>query len=269
MYWKNLDMIVIVTLCLLNVLWVLLPYHDIPGVGMVLALPLVFLLPGYVLMHALLPRRPLDGPQQLAFCLGLSLVLDIIAGLILNVFPGGLRATSWSLFLGLSTLGGAFLALFLRRRKMAIAEQISSKRWQLTHLQVLALELAVVVAILSVVYSAFGVQQGPQTNFTQLWLLPTDQARQQCTVQLGVRNFEASVRAYRVEMTINGTQLRAWSPVVLEPQQSWQQQIPLPEGRTNTLSIVARLYLNSAPQKMYRSVNLTLRVLTSPPFCER
>src|SRR5690348_802524 len=129
MYQKNLDMIVVVTLCFLNVLWVLLPFHNIPVVGMVLALPLIFLLPGYVLLQVLLPRRQLDRSQRLAFSLGLSLVLAIIAGLVLNMFPAGLRATSWAIFLGLSTLGGALLVIFLRRGKTTIAEQVSLKRW--------------------------------------------------------------------------------------------------------------------------------------------
>ena len=268
MYQKNLDMIVVVTLCLLNVLWVLLPFHNIPGVGMVLALPLVFLLPGYVLLHVLLPRRQLDRSQQLAFSLGLSLVLAIIAGLVLNMFPAGLSATSWAIFLGLSTLGGALLVIFLRRGKTTIEEQVSLKRWRPTHLQLLALELAVVVAVLSVMYSASGVLQGPQTQFTQLSLLPATHVRQQCTVQLGVQNFEASARAYHIEMAINGTISHTWSSVVLEPQHSWEQQIPLVAPKTGTLSIVARLYENSDPKKIYRSVNLTLHALTSPPFCK-
>jgi len=263
---KNLDLLVVATLCVLNVLWALLPSHDVPGVGLVLALPLVFLLPGYVLVQVLLPRRSLDRSQQLVLCLGLSFVLDIVAGLLLNVFPGGLRATSWSLLLGLLTLGGVLLALAVRRRTIAIAEPLPEPKWPLTHLQALALELAMVVAALSVVYSASGVLQGPQTTFTQLWLLPADQAQQQCAVQLGVRNFEASVRTYRVEMTINGTRVHTWSPVVLEPQHSWEQHILLSKPKTSSaLAIVVRLYQDGAPQKIYRSVNLTLHAL--PGLC--
>lgn len=255
---KNLDMMVVMVLCVLNMLWALIPSHNVPGVGMVLAMPLIFLLPGYVLTQALLPQWSCDGVQQLAFCIGLSLVLDIIAGLVLNILPGGLHALSWAIFLGLCTMGGALLVVSLRRHKTALAEQMSAMRWQLTHVQVLALELAVVVAVLSVMSSAFGVLQAPHTRFTQFWLLPASQARQHCAVQLGVHSFEASVMTYRVEMSVNGTLFHIWSPVVLEPQHDWEQQVPLLLTRTSTLFIVAHLYLNSAPQKMYRSVNLTL-----------
>ena len=45
---KNLDLIVVLLIAALNVGWTLLAVH-LPVVGIIFALPLVFLLPGYAL----------------------------------------------------------------------------------------------------------------------------------------------------------------------------------------------------------------------------
>src|SRR6266516_7404066 len=89
---KNLDLIVTMTIATLNVLWALLASH-IPVIGIILALPLVFVLPGYTLTAALFHNRSLGVPARLLFSFGLSLAIDILGGLILNLLPTGLRET--------------------------------------------------------------------------------------------------------------------------------------------------------------------------------
>src|SRR5438105_797407 len=100
---KHLDLIVTITLAAMNVIWALLPSR-IPIVGIVLALPLVFILPGYALTEVLFRKRSLGAPERLLFSIGLSLAIAILSGLILNLLPGGLQAISWALWLGLFTV---------------------------------------------------------------------------------------------------------------------------------------------------------------------
>src|SRR5437588_10406582 len=99
---KNLDLIAAVFIAALNVLWAVLPSRP-PVIGIILALPLVLVLPGYTLTEALFRKRPLDAPNRLLFSLGLSLAIDIFCGFILNLLPTGLQAISWAVFLALLT----------------------------------------------------------------------------------------------------------------------------------------------------------------------
>ena len=61
---KNLDLIVTLIIVVLNVIWVLLPSH-LPVIGIILSLPLVFVLPGYTLTEALFRKRLLETSHRL------------------------------------------------------------------------------------------------------------------------------------------------------------------------------------------------------------
>src|SRR2546425_9981556 len=111
---KNLDLIAAVTIAAMNVLWALLPYHIIV-IGIILVLPLVFVLPGYTLTEALLRSRSHDAFNRLVFSISLSLAIDILSGFILNLLPMGLQAKSWAVLLGLLTALFSLLAAYLRR----------------------------------------------------------------------------------------------------------------------------------------------------------
>src|SRR5207249_3376625 len=107
-------LIVTITLAVMNVIWALLPSR-IPIVGIVLALPLVFVLPGYTLTEILFHKRSLDISHRLVLSLGLSLAIDILGGFMLNLLPGGLQAISWAVLLGLFTAVCSLFVVYLRR----------------------------------------------------------------------------------------------------------------------------------------------------------
>src|SRR5579859_4618884 len=111
---KNLDLIAAIAIAVMNMIWALLPYH-ITLIGIILTLPLVFVMPCYTLTEALLRRRSLDASKRLLFSIALSLVIDILSGLILNLLPIGLQAKSWAVLLGLLTALFSLLAAYRRR----------------------------------------------------------------------------------------------------------------------------------------------------------
>src|SRR6266496_604679 len=112
---KNLDLIVTLIIVVLNVIWVLLPSH-LPVIGIILSLPLVFVLPGYTLTEALFRKRLLETSHHLVLSIGLSLAIDLLGGLILNLLPIGLKGISWAVLLGLLTTIFSLLVGYLRRR---------------------------------------------------------------------------------------------------------------------------------------------------------
>lgn len=252
---KNLDLIAAMSIAVLNVVWVLLPSH-IPVIGIILSLPLVFVLPGYTLTEALFQKRSLDVPHRLLFSLGLSLAIDILSGLILNMLPAGLQAISWAVFLGLLIVAFSLLVAYLRRGVLMNGAQLP--RFRITIYACILFGLATIVATLSVLYAAIGAARQPYPGFTQLWMLPAGQAGKSCAVRFGVRSFEATPVTYRITMTMGGARATTWPSIVLAPQAEWGRLVPIPPGTTDSVSVEAQLYRVDKPQAVYRKVNLTL-----------
>ena len=69
---KNLDLMLSTALVFMNVVWVWLPISHPSAIGVVLALPLVFLLPGYTLTEALFYKRPFGALYRFIFSLGIK-----------------------------------------------------------------------------------------------------------------------------------------------------------------------------------------------------
>ncbi|GAC1398992.1 MAG: hypothetical protein NVS4B12_05010 [Ktedonobacteraceae bacterium] len=252
---QNSDLFVAVLIAALNVLWAFLPNHPL-FISTILALPLVFVIPGYTLTHALFYNRLLDTPRRLAFSFGFSLVIDILSGLLLNLLPMGLHALSWAIFLAFLTTAFSLLVIYLRRRTSF--KKASAPTLRFTIFDGILLGLATLVAILSVLYSIIGAAQQPYPGFTQLWMLPQVRTGKSCAVQLGMQSFESTSTTYRITMTTNGGQATSWSSIVLAPQQKWQHLVPIAPEAIDTIYVEAQLYRLDKPQTVYRSVHITL-----------
>jgi len=252
---KNIDLVVILTIVALNIVYVLLPIH-VTVIGVVLALPLVFLLPGYVVTEILSYKRALNTTYSAIFSVGLSLAIDILGGFILNVFTMGLRAVSWVVLLGLLTVAFSLLTAFLRR-----GSHINERRMPVLHLRIheyIVVGFAILVVVLSLHYSVTGVVQQPHMGFTQLWLLPA-QSEKSCTLRLGVRSFESTSTMYVVVMKENDKEVGVRSSIVLAPQEEWDSAVPLAATTTDGISIKVSLYKAGKPENVYREVHIMMQ----------
>ena len=252
---KNLDLIVTVVIAALNVTWALLPI-DVSVMRIILSLPLIFVLPGYTLSEALFHKRSRNASERILFSLGLSLAIDILSGLFLNILPVGLQARSWTTLLGLLTLVFSLLAAFLRRGVPVSGARPLRGRFGIY--PGILFGLAIVVAILSVAYAAFGATHQQYPGFTQLWILPEISTGKSCAVRLGVRSFESTSERYRLTMTANGDSIEAWPALTLGPQQEWFHLVPITPGIAKNIIVKAQLYRLDKPEAVYRTVNLTL-----------
>ena len=252
---KNLDLLVTMIIAMLNLLWALLPSHP-PVIGIILALPLVLVLPGYTLTEALFHKRSLDASHRLVFSLGLSLAIDILSGLVLNLLPIGLQAISWAMFLGLLTAVFSLLAMYLRRG--ALVNVTQPLRFHFSISRFVVFGLAMVVAALSILLAVIGVIQQPHPGFTQLWMLPAVQAGKSCDVRLGVHSFESTPVTYRITMTVEQAQTTTWPSITLASEQEWDRLVPVPPKATDNVLVEVQLYRVDKPQAAYREVSVTL-----------
>lgn len=254
---KNLDLIVVMGIAVMNVVWALIPVH-ITMLGIILAFPLVFVLPGYTLTETLFRKGSLTTSDRLLFSLGLSVALDVLSGFVLNILPSGLQALSWAEFLGVLAVVFSLLAAYLRRG--TLLSGIQFPKFRLSLAQSLLFGLAAVVALISVFSSIVGAEQQPYPGFTQLWILPAPQTGQGCAVRIGIDSFESNPITYRVIMTMNMNEAQAttWPSIVLASQQEWKQLVPISLGTPGNIFVEVRLYRLDKPQSVYRQVHLTL-----------
>ena len=275
---KNFDLITAILVAAVNVGWIQIPNRPlIPGI--ILALPLILIFPGYTLTQVLFRRRslihspressalilqpslkigqPVSGADLIVLTLGLSMAIDILVGFALNFLPIGLQALSWTLSLGLLTTIFALLAMILRRRD--VARVVRNARPRITIYDGILFGVALIVAA-SAVWLAIIRPLVPHQSFTQFWMLPTKD--NSCAVSVGIQSFETNQIDYHVVMTINGAQVSTWPSISLSPQQQWSHSTSLNPGHASSLYIDARLYQVNQPDMVYREVHLTLHVLT-------
>lgn len=283
MRFKNLDLIISVMIAAINVAWLQVP-NRLTFVGIIIALPLILFLPGYVLTQTLFRRRasgqaseaastaarpadlkvghPVGRSDQLVLGLGLSMAIDVLVGFGLNIFPVGLTALSWILSLGLITTIFTLLAAVLRRKDTL--KDVPKSRVRITVQDCLLLFLALLVVASALWLSVIRPLQ-PQPSFTQFWMLPANQANKSCEISLGVQSFETGSETYHIVITVNAVQTNAWSSVVLHPQQKWVQDVLIKPGTvtSDSLYIDARLYKTDKPETAYQDVHLTFYISSS------
>ncbi len=287
---RNSDMFAAIAIAALNIVGAFLPTH-VFLVSATLALPLVFFIPGYVLIEMIALKSMLSTFHRIIFSLGLSITLDIIGGFLLNILPVGLRAESWVVLLGSFTLLFALLIPLLRRDE--VGTDLSRPSWQSRYQQDAVnrslptvqshdqyvvnrgvinqaptmssilrggaiLCLAIILVVVALVYATNGVTQQPHTGFTQLWMLPPAQPEQQCIVHLGVHSFELTPVTYSVTLSVNTVREVVWPSIALAPNQTWDQPILVPASSTHTTTVEVKLYKGNSSSSVYRQVHITL-----------
>lgn len=254
------DILVVIALTLVVVVLALAVPPDIIAIR-ILTLPLVLVLPGYALTEALLTRQTLGITERLVFSLGLSLVIVIVGGLVLNWTPFGLHTSTWAVFLGGITLGASAIA-FLRRRGQSSAVSGWSGVGSIgfTFGQGLLLGLAAFIVCGAVAVSILGAEQQPRPGFTQLWILPGGgTANAKDSVRLGMSNMESKAMQYRLAVREDGKVVKEWPSIDLKPNEKWEATLMLsPTGDTGTARVEAELYRTDDPTTVYRDVVLVL-----------
>lgn len=247
----------------------------------IFAAPLVFVLPGYALVAAVLGGRAMAVPERLLLSLGASVAVTIVGGVLLNLTPWGLRTPTWAIGLGCLTLAACVVALARRNAYRSVApvameQDVSDgphdRRPMRVGVRQLVL-LGVAVAALSgaVLASRVGAIEQPAPGYTQLWMLPSPGSAQTSsaaaaattattaaakTVQLGIKNMEAKSMTYKLALLVNGKTARIWSSIRIQPGASWQISVVVPGAPSSTATVEAVLYRMDAPQTIYRHVEL-------------
>ena len=198
-----------------------------PTLRLILGLPFLLFIPGYVLVFALFPARKtdrgIDTLERFVLSFGLSIAVVPLIGLLLNYTPWGIRLEPILLSVLLFIIGVGLFGAY-RWRKTDQAERFiftfTLPLPQQENKVDRALTVILVVVILVVIVSLIYVIALPRTGetFTEFYLLgPTGKAegypqnlttQQNATVIIGVANHESHPVNYTIEIwLINQTPL--------------------------------------------------------------
>lgn len=224
---------------------------DLTLLRLLASLPLLFVLPGYALTAACFPRHEFGWAERAASALALSLISAILGGLLLNLTPWGLQASSWvGLTLAL-TLGGCAVAAW-RRRGYERAQDWPAIGLRAEQLVVLA--LAGILVGWAVTMAVSEGQRTPAPDYVHLWVLP-DPTRPSQAMQVGITGRGEDVpAAFRLQLKRGNYLLREWDRVGLDASGAWQTTVELRDLQAGSGALEALLYRIDAPDTVYRRV---------------
>ncbi len=250
---KPLDLILIASATAITISIILFKFNAGP-VGVLLGLPFVLFYPGYVLAEVLMPERARNVPERLLFSVGLSVVVVVLGGLILNLLPDGLQSGTWALLLGGIII--AECAWVSRRRYRVISrEDEQGVRWAATAWQLCFAVIIVLIVEGSLAFTIYGATNQPHPGFTQLWILPGTAGRSNDTVRFGIKSMEMATTSYNLTITENGKVIHQEDRITLNPDQAWESSITIPAPSAK-LPIKIFLYRTQDPNTAYRTVLL-------------
>lgn len=110
------DILIILIWTVITLIFVIIPYLSEGLIRIVLAIPMVLFIPGYVLIAALFPEKDdLEGIERLALSFGLSIAVVPLLGMVLN-FTIGIRLITILITLCLYTVALLVIAAYRRER---------------------------------------------------------------------------------------------------------------------------------------------------------
>jgi uncharacterized membrane protein len=222
---------------------------------LVFGIPLALFLPGYSLQAAAFPGQTPGRLERLLLGLGSSLAVATLGGLLLEWTPWGLTAGAWAGLLSAITAIASLLAVRRRSREAANQEGWERESGWFDLRQLAVFGLAAVVVALAIWFARLPSSPEGLEGYTLLWLLPSEDTGAG-SVQLGVQSQEFRPASYGLEVRSAGELLADWEAIELEPGETWNTTLDLPQTLPADAPLEAVLYLSDQPDTIYRSVKL-------------
>ena len=282
MFARNVDL-VIATGCVLLIAAVVLFVPSLEPIRIILGLPFILLLPGYVLLAALYPRKEeLDAIERTALSFGLSIVIVPLIGLALNYSPWGIQLNPVLAFVSLFIVMGVGAAMYRRQAlpvEEAFAINVPLPRWSQASLVRGAPALIVVLCLMGfgATVGLLAISRGSSDRFTEFYILGPDgraegyprtlELGDSLTVILGVVNHEGADAAYGIEATVDGQAAGFADSVRLKDEERWEELVtlvPNQAGNSQKVEFLLRREEMDGVEEAYRAVHLWVDV-DAPP----
>ncbi len=231
--------IILLTLVIITLLLFPAAAFTSGALRIILGLPIVLFIPGYILLSALFPNRgSLSGIERITFSIGLSIAVAVIIGVILNFTPWGITIypllISFTIFIVVIVFVAWYRSL-QSYEELSITVNINLSRWQemtgLDKILSLSLVIAVMIALGSISY-VIAVPKHEQL-FTEFYILSLEGKAEDypkhvvlgepAEINIGIVNHEDIVTSYLVDIRINGIENSQVSTEELANGEKWEE----------------------------------------------
>jgi uncharacterized membrane protein len=231
--------IILLTLVIITLLLLPAAAFSSGALQVILGLPVVLFIPGYVLLSALFPDKgSLSGVERIAFSIGLSIAIAVIIGVILHFTPWGIALYPLLISFTVFIIVVAFVAWHRSLQsyeELGITINIDLSRWRemagLDKTLSLSLVIAVLIAMGSISYVIAVPKQ--QQLFTEFYILNTEGKAEDypkqvvlgkpVEINISIVNHEDMVLSYMVDIRINGIENSQVSTEELANGDKWQE----------------------------------------------
>jgi uncharacterized membrane protein len=243
-----LDLVTTLALALAGLALALLPVAT--WARAVALLPLVFALPGYAAICALIPSNTFATGERTVYAVALSITICALSGALAQLVVR-LDRTTWAVMLTAVTVAAAGAGLW-RRRPLAWPARSWSRIAAAAPGSAVAIIAAAGIAALAIVIASDGARRTrADAHFTELWALPqAGSSAGADAVLVGVRNHEGVAGSYVLQVP-QGTLLRS-EPIRVAAGATLQTRVPAP-GNPSAGALDVTLYREG---HIYRQVHL-------------
>ncbi|MCX9011793.1 MAG: VanZ family protein [Candidatus Methanoperedens sp.] len=296
-----LDLKLAVILIVASIIFILVPPYNQTFLRMILALPLLLFLPGYLFISVMFPRRGELGPiERFTLSIGLSIAIFVFDGFALNYTPWGFRPNS--IVISLSTIMGFLLiAAYLQRWRcgetgygfsfrdiISFYHTIRSNEAEtgpeydpaLEKMLIKTMIIAILLVSAMLIYAK--VTTEPE-KFTTLYILgangkaenylPGVNIGEPATILVGVENYEYAPVNYTLRVQLGGRTLKEQN-IVINHNDKWLDNVTFIPQLTTSIAFAgtnkSKLeFLLLKDNQSYRSVHLLVNTsLDSVRFAE-
>jgi hypothetical protein len=216
------------------------------------ALPLTLYLPGFALVAATFDGEELAPLKRVTVEVAASLILLVLGAFVLNIFPFGLATASWAVLLALVVVLGCFVAARRRGAAKPVKRSLLDGVDRPSTRTVLMLTAATLVGAAAIALAQTPLPAKHAEGYTALWMLPTDAEEE--AVMVGVESNEQDPAAYRLRISQAGGSESQTFRVELDPGEEKTYEVEVPRGATGTEHVVASLYREGDPDRLFRRV---------------
>lgn len=192
-------------------------------------IPLVFVMPGYALIRAVLPKHSIPLLEGAVYTLAGSVSIVALTGVLLQlVLP--VDRQIWAIAIVTVAVIAGLAATLRRGRETATMLPLPAPILRISIQSTLTLALALGLVIGAVVLASAGARSERATfHFTELWVLSVTASLHGSLVDVGVRNHQGDAEAYVVRVN-QGRILLGTSKIHLADGQLWQKQVACKGG---------------------------------------
>jgi len=258
----EIDLLAIVILTFILVIIILT--DSIQWLRVVLGFAILILFPGYLFIGALYPKKDsLSYINRIALSLGLSIVIVVFIGLVLNYLPWGIGLHPLILSISIFIFFLATITWYIRSHyhpDERYAITIKPPDWNLidyfgslsrAHLGLVVFIICLIVGF--TVFLSYTLVRPPEKPpFTEFYILGIEERAdnypldlklgEEGVVIVGIVNHEHVAINYRVEVVVEDNKTYELFPIVLAPEEKWHGELKfIPEPIVKRQKVEFRL----------------------------